>query len=142
MPTRTDWLLRFIAGVDSYDGWIDRIRIMKGMYLFQEESPAAPEINYRFQPYDYGPFTPQIYRDLEWLEGEGLIAETIGDRAYRATQQGREHLSQIDFPAASLNALLDLRVEVSDLSFRGLLKRVYEAHPESASRSVAKDVLD
>ena len=79
MPTRTDWLLRFIAGTKHYDGWVDRIRIMKGMFLFQEATGAVPELNYRFQPYDYGPFTPQIYRDIELLERAGHIASNIGD---------------------------------------------------------------
>jgi hypothetical protein len=40
-----------------------------------------------------------------------------------------------------LEGLINMRVEVSDLNFRDLLKRVYSAHPESARRSVAKDIL-
>ncbi|MDO8612533.1 MAG: hypothetical protein Q7R32_06880 [Dehalococcoidia bacterium] len=144
MPTRTDWLLRFIAGTERYDGAIDRLRIMKAIFLFQEEKQAlAPrEMNYKFRPYDYGPFTPEIYGDLQQLLAEGYIVEVTGGRSYRVTQQGREYLSGVTFPLKSLEALLELRVEVEDLGFRNLLKRVYTAHPESARRSVAKDVLD
>jgi len=141
-PSRTDWLLRFIAGTEGYDRWIDRIRIMKGMFLFQAETQAAHEVNYRFQSYDYGPFTPEIYRDLEALVSEGHIVESSGGRSYRATHQGRDHLMEIDFPEDTLQALIEIRVEVSDLNFRSLLKRVYTAHPESAQRSIARDVLD
>ena len=143
IPTRTDWLLRFIAGTELYDGSIDRIRIVKGMFLFQKEAPAPPEVNYNFRPYDYGPFTPEIYDDLGYLRQEGLIAETPTDpRAYRVTHQGRAHLESINFPSTPLDALIETRVEVTDLGFRDLLRRVYKAHPESAARSVAKDVLD
>ena len=42
----------------------------------------------------------------------------------------------------AVERLRNLRVELGDLSFRQLLKRVYDAHPESAARSVAKDVLE
>lgn len=142
MPARTDWLLRFIAGTEGYDGWVDRIRIMKGMFLFQAEAPRPPEIDYTFRPYDYGPFTPEIYRDLEALVEKSYVVESPAGRSYRATQQGRDYLSGLLFPAQPLEALIELRVEITDLSFRKLLKRVYSAHPESARRSVAKDVLD
>ena len=142
MPTRTEWLLSFIAGAEDDDSWIDRIRIMKGIFLFQAETDAPTAVNYTFRPYDYGPFTPEIYRDLEALTGAGYIVESSGGSAYRATQQGREHLATLKFPPKPQQALMEKRVEVLDLNFRELLKRVYSAHPKSASRSVAKDVLD
>lgn len=141
MPTRTDWLLRFIAGTDSYDSWIDRIRIMKGMFLFQEETPGAARVNYKFVPFDYGPFTPEIYRDLEMLLNDGYIAASPDGKSFRATRQGREYLTDIEFPRDAEGALIEMRVEVCGLSFRDLLKRVYLAHPESAKRSVARDIL-
>jgi uncharacterized protein len=143
MPSRSDWLLCLIAGVaPDHDGWIDVIRIMKGMFLFQEEIGNLPEVNYKFQPYDYGPFTPQVYRDLEFLSREGLVASySPANKTYRATRQGREYMSAIDFPEQELNELLSLRIELDDLGFRDLLRRVYQAHPQSATRSVAKDVL-
>lgn len=140
--SRTDWLLQFIAGTEFYDGAIDRLRIMKALFLFQVETQAPREVNYEFQPYDYGPFTPEIYRDLEHLLEKGYIVEVTEGRSYRATQQGRQYLSEINFPPKPLEALMELRVEVEDLSFRRLLKRVYTAHPASAKRSVARDVLD
>ncbi len=142
MPSRTDWLLRFIAGTESYDGWIDRLRIMKGIFLFQAETPAPREVNYKFRPYDYGPFTAEIYRDLESLMDDGYVVDSTGGKSYRATQSGRAYLAEISFPADTLDYLIEMRVTVEDLGFRDLLKRVYSEHPESARRSVAKDVLD
>ena len=142
MLTRTDWLLRFIAGPENYDGWIDSIRVMKGIFLFQEETDAPRAINYKFRPYDYGPFTKEIYRDLEALMEEGYVVQSTGDSNYRVTQHGRDYLNTLEFPEKPLEELMGLRIEVSELGFRDLLKRVYIAHPASARRSVAKDVLD
>ena len=72
MTARQDWLLSFIVGTEHYDSWVDRIRLMKGMFLFQEEGDAPPELDYDFQPYDYGPFTREVYDDLEELKSSGV----------------------------------------------------------------------
>ncbi len=146
MTARQDWLLSFIVGTEHYDSWVDRIRLMKGMFLFQEEGDAPPEVDYDFQPYDYGPFTREVYDDLEELSRQGLIIEARDGKSYRATAAGCSRIDDLvshplglDPPA--VEHLQNLRVELADLSFRQLLKRVYDAHPESAARSVAKDVL-
>ena len=146
MTARQDWLLLFIVGTEHYDSWVDRIRLMKGMFLFQEEGDAPPEVDYDFQPYDYGPFTREVYEDLEELGSEGLIIEARDGKSYRTNAAGRRRIEKLalDEPGLDPDAigrLQNLRVELCDLSFRQLLKRVYEAHPESAARSVAKDVL-
>lgn len=146
MTARQDWLLLFIVGTKHYDSWVDRIRLMKGMFLFQEEGDAPPEVDYNFHPFDYGPFTREVYDDLEELSREGLIIEARDGKSYRATAAGCSRINdlvthplELDPPA--VEHLQSLRVELGDLGFRQLLKRVYEAHPESAARSVAKDVL-
>ena len=141
MPTRQEWLLRFIAGPEQYGEWVDRIRLMKGLFLFQKTGIAPAEVNYKFSPYDYGPFTPEVYRDTELLESEGWVLPSRDGQSYRATDAGKQWLATVHFPPKPGATLDDLRVEVSELSFRELLKRVYSAYPESAARSVAKDVL-
>lgn len=147
MPSRTDWLLRFLAGPSGTDGLVDRIRIMKGMFLFQQEHQAPAVINYRFRPYDYGPFTTEIYSDINSLKVAGYVVglwaeNSTSERAYRVTEQGREYLATLDFDPDADETLMAVRKEVTELGFRELLRRVYKAHPESASRSVAKNVLD
>lgn len=114
---------------------------MKGLFLFQKTDASPQEVNYQFKPYDYGPFTPEIYRDVERLVDEGDAAATSDGQAYRVTTNGLERLGGLAFPAASVASLSSIRREVVSLSFRELLRKVYTAHPESAERSIAKDIL-
>lgn len=141
MTARQDWLLSFIAGTEDYDSWVDRIRLMKGMFLFQEEGDAPPEVDYQFRPYDYGPFTREVYDDIEELTRRGLVIESRDRKSFRVTAAGRQCAEEAGLDPEAVERLQQLRVELCDLSFRDVLKRVYEAHPESAARSVAKDVL-
>ena len=141
MTARQDWLLSFIAGTEDYDSWVDRIRLMKGMFLFQEEGDAPPEVDYQFRPYDYGPFTREVYDDIEELTRRGLVIESRDRKSFRVTAAGRRCAEEAVLDPEAVERLQQLRVELCDLSFRDVLKRVYEAHPESAARSVAKDVL-
>jgi uncharacterized protein YwgA len=116
---------------------------MKGLFLFQNR-PSAPrrDVDYVFKPYDYGPFTPQIYRDVEALSHAGLLmASSSEGQAYRVTESGRDYLSQLTFPLDAERDLDEIREDVVNLSFRDLLRKVYSEHPDSARRSVAKDII-
>ena len=96
---------------------------------------------YQFQPYDYGPFDKQVYRDLEELEAEGLIeihAPPLGPRTYRLTEEGLENGKQ------SLAALEDdiqsylgnLVAFVRSRSFTELVSTIYHHYPEMKVNSV------
>ncbi|MBK9344659.1 MAG: hypothetical protein IPN07_16850 [Dehalococcoidia bacterium] len=141
MPTRQDWLLNFVAGTGPDAGWVDKLQIMKGMFLFQNEGKPPAEVNYRFQPYDYGPFTTEVYRDLDILVGAGVVQPSLDGKSFRVTPAGAASLGRVLYEREQAQRLQELRSEVTQLSFRALLKRVYEAHPEFATKSRARDVL-
>ena len=73
MLNRRDFLLLFI-GLPGDRYGLDRIRIMKGMFLFAESGFPKPGERYEFQPYDWGPFSRDVYQDLEALQVAGLVA--------------------------------------------------------------------
>src|SRR5260370_3271841 len=88
---RRDWLLVFLAAAPTgptapiqppaASPVLDPIRVMKGMFLFQNEDapdavsplPAAPD---EFASYAYGPFAAAIYHDLNELRALGFVQST------------------------------------------------------------------
>lgn len=114
--------MRFIGGDGRDTPWVDRIRVMKGIFLFQKRGGAPGDINYSFRPYDYGPFTPEIYREIDALTNNGFVFSSPGGQAYRITDVGRRHLAGLVFPPDQDAELLGVRREVVELRFIDLLR--------------------
>ena len=82
MTPREELLLAFLAAGQNR---IDPIRVMKGMFIFGQEAPAEWLQGiplYEFQPYNWGPFCQDIYRDLDDLRAPGATAAQTGSEAY------------------------------------------------------------
>jgi hypothetical protein len=140
----SDWLLLLIAARPSRAG-LDPIRLQKGMFLLAREAGIAPRERYWFVPYNYGPMSPALYRDLERMESEGLIernlvldeswrrltpteagtrrARTLRRRARRASPQAVSELSRI-------------KKAIVSMTFSELIADVYRRYPYFAQRSV------
>jgi uncharacterized protein len=73
MTTRKDWLL--VALSESADGYLSPVQIQKALFLFRKGAEGRFDSSqfYDFAPYHYGPFSPDIYYDLEELEKRGLV---------------------------------------------------------------------
>ena len=62
-------------------------RLMKMVFLFQKEvyhafkldKAISDEAFPKFEPYDYGPYSPQVYADLEFLVDIGLVQVSEND---------------------------------------------------------------
>src|SRR4051812_43253500 len=55
---------------------VDPIRIQKALFILAKETPKdwlPTEARYRFEPYNYGPYSTDIYYDLERLERDGYV---------------------------------------------------------------------
>ncbi len=156
---RRDWLLVFLAAAPTgptapiqppaASPVLDPIRVMKGMFLFQNEDapdavsplPAAP---YEFEAYAYGPFTAAIYHDLNELRALGFVQSTpVLGRTYSRwsiTESGAA-LAEAKVEEISPERLRRLRHAkqiVLSKGFSELLRYVYQRHPEYATESVAK----
>ena len=94
------------------------------------------------EPYDYGPCSFQVYKDLEALEHHGLVQATkVLGRTwsyYSLTGTGEglaiELSSTVD-PRAS-RYFATVREFVTRLPFRKLLNAIYERYPDYAVNSV------
>jgi uncharacterized protein len=143
--SRRDWLLVLCAYRGAPRG-LDPVRIQKAMFLFARLGTRPARELYDFRPYDYGPMSPEIYRDLDSLAAQGLLEphEVSGKHwsRYVATDRGRAvAASKLKALArsedkASAHDLYEIKRSIADVSFNELLERVYDEHPDMAVNSV------
>ena len=142
--TPADWLLLLVALDAPADG-LEPVRVQKALFLLAREGGLPRSERYWFVPYNYGPMSPRIYRDVEALVRRGLL-ERLPVPGYtwgrvRATAAGRAQARRLVGSAtarerSSLSALARIRDLVTSLGFADLLATIYERHPEYAVRSV------
>ena|SRR5688572_31136227 len=142
--TPADWLLLLVA-LDAPPGGLEPVRVQKALFLLAREGTLPRSERYWFVPYNYGPMSPRIYRDVDGLVRRGLL-ERLPVPGYRwgrvrATAEGRRQAEALvartgERERHSLAALRRIRGLVTSLSFADLLATIYERHPEYAVRSV------
>jgi uncharacterized protein len=134
-----DWLLLLFDGAQRP---LDRVRIQKSLFLFAERSKALGSEKYEFVPYHYGPFSFDIYPDLDQLVGRGLLRLELGAPStsprYSLTAAGARAVEDLrgSVPPERLDLLRSLRDWVTERSFRTLLNDVYRLYPRFAVNSV------
>ena len=142
--TPADWLLLLVA-LDAPAAGLEPVRVQKALFLLAREGGLPRTERYWFVPYNYGPMSPRIYRDVELLVRRGLL-ERLPVPGYawgrvRATAEGRRRAEWLAAGATArdrrgLEALRGIRDLVTSLSFADLLETIYERHPQYAVRSV------
>src|SRR5215212_9438334 len=142
--TPADWLLLLVA-LDAPATGLEPVRVQKALFLLAREGAVPRSERYWFLPYNYGPMSPRIYRDVDALVRRGLL-ERLPVPGYtwgrvRATPAGRERARRLaagasDRERRNLETLRSIRDLVTSLSFADLLETIYERHPQYAVRSV------
>lgn len=142
--TRRDWLMLLIAHDTSQRG-LEPVRVQKALFLLAHEGDIPPAERYRFVPYNYGPMSVRVYRDVAALVAAGLV-EPVAVPGYtwqpvRATPAGRQHAAALEAAASPADRLGIARLHaihhlVTALGFAELLETIYRRYPEFASRSV------
>ena len=126
---------------------LDRIRIMKSLFLIWLRSKKNIQDYYHFEPYLYGPCSFEVYSELRNLLAHGLVTQSphpIQQWAnYYLTEEGHaESQSVVKRADANAIALIEKTAEeISHLGFSELLRMVYQEAPEFAVNSVLKGVL-
>ncbi|HUQ78582.1 MAG TPA: hypothetical protein VM427_06905 [Patescibacteria group bacterium] len=145
---RDDWLLLFLAQPalnGRHVAPMEPLKVMKGMFLVTRRGGPSLSDLYEFEPYDYGPFTRDIYRDLDSLRDDGLVAEAAVPgrswRTYRPTEAGIERALALQkvADAAERTTLDDAHRFVATRTFLRLLRDIYAAYPDFAVNTVVKD---
>ncbi len=103
--------------------------LMKYLFLLQKEYNI--NLAYNFEPYKYGPFTSQVYRDLESLKDKIEVKE-VKDDVEKSLITSKE-LPQVNQDIA--NAVKDLLNRFGNKDLKELLSYVYKKYPEYTVRS-------
>lgn len=139
--TRSDWLL-LLLGLPPVPHGLEPVRVQKALFLLAREGGIPTRERYWFVPYNYGPMSPRIYRDVDALVDAGLV-ERVPAPGYAwglvaATDRGRARAEELagEADARRVERLRAIRSEVTSLSFADLLESVYARYPDFARASV------
>jgi uncharacterized protein YwgA len=136
-------LLPLAALAVAADGKLEGItRFQKLVFLAQRERDGAEP--YEFRADDYGPFSPDLYDDIDRLVAADLIdyderTTDIGNtkQVYSLTEKGRravENSDPDDFPVSE-RELTALGNAFDDVDLWDLLEYVYTEYPRMARNS-------
>jgi uncharacterized phage-associated protein len=118
------------------------VQVQKIAFLIaQEAKKLAPKPFYKFVAYNYGPFDPAIYNDLNKYAEEGLVAveQPPGTRVrrYRLTPEGLESIQSYEMESSPLVSYIAKATEwVTSLSFPDLVRAIYSRYPSFKKNSV------
>lgn len=100
---------------------------------------------FKFEPYDYGPFDKEVYHELDSLMRSGLVqvsvmGTTAGSRRYSLTPDGQDVGEGV---LKTLNAKVQDYISrlidwLRTLSFAELVGSIYQAYPEMRANSIFK----
>jgi uncharacterized protein YwgA len=119
------------------------IQLQKALFLFGKQMPNAVTSGfYDFLPYNYGPFSKEIYSDMECLRDKGLVEElakpdqNFPEYAISTAGAGQAVQLRRELPVSATQYLDKLVKWVESQSFQNLLHAVYKAYPDFAVNSV------
>ncbi len=123
------------------------VQLQKSLFLLEHRlsKEELGEDFYEFIPYNYGPFDVKIYQDAETLEEIGLVNIIKSDahrwRKYQSTPSGLELATKLraEVPPHVVTYLDEVIRWVLSLSFRDLVRAIYEAYPEFRANSVFQE---
>ena len=108
---------KLILQLLSSSGVISRLRFVKLMFLISKD-----HLSYSFVPYHYGPFSFELYRDLNWLIERGYIVEdgglALADKDYRIMNK--------DIDQFILKERVDEKLDLTD---KELISEIYDENP-------------
>lgn len=143
MLSRKDWILFVIAASKANN--FQPVQLQKALFLIGRNLSLKDlhvDEFYDFQPYDYGPFSSEIYRDAEVLIRQNLIhidqPVDLSYRLYSLTEKGMsvaKKLMQSLRPEVR-NYLTNIAKWTVSLSFRQLVSAIYRHYPDMSVNSV------
>ena len=119
------------------------VQVQKLFFLIDENVSAhIGGKQFAFEPYDYGPFDPAVYSELEALSRAGFVVienpHKRGERRYRLTHQGvlAGQQARATLHSSAKDYLKRAAAWVRGLSFAELVGAIYKAYPLMREKSI------
>lgn len=153
------------SSLDQRDRVNGITRLEKLLFLADQESPLPGKVQEAlvFRPYNFGPYSKQIYEAVDVLEDADLLAEEKAlngraldameeasidpdvegvERRFYLTGDGREVADYLARQHPQYAKLLnDIKSRYGNLSLRQLIQYVYRRYPAFAEESLIIDQL-
>ncbi len=135
-------LMSDLAGSPDEEHPLDRIRMQKAVFLLVQRGSSAWRTLYSFQPYNWGPYSPQLASDIRGLTQDGMVEveHAPGSRYGRYRTTGRGEIAMQDIwerlSDPEREFIRSVRAYVTQRSFTQLLREVYAAYPNYATASL------
>ena len=120
---------------------LDRIRMQKAIFLLTRRGAPGWRELYKYKPYNWGPYSPQLAVDMDKLVRRGLVElEHVPRRRYskyQTTTEGEVQAAEVwsALQPVERNFIRSVRSYVTGRSFTTLLREVYAEYPEFATAS-------
>lgn len=132
-----------LAIIEANDEAVEGItRLQKLVFKAQEEVIDSKE--YEFEPHDYGPFSKELYNDVDNLVDDGYVDCEIEEtpsgnrkKTYSINRDGRKILERFADRQLQrhLEGIEDLKQRDNDKPLLELLSEIYNEHPDMAEES-------
>lgn len=141
LQRRSDWALLAVA-IGRGDG-LGPVQLQKTLFLLGREMPnsVGPDF-YEFIPYNYGPFSREIYEDAERLQALGLLTRRDhmgGDwEDFIPTAEGIRAASAVAARVGqpSVAYLTKVIRWAQEVTFDQLVRAIYAKYPEYKENSL------
>lgn len=136
--------LLFERGTNEEREPLDRIRVMKGLFLLSQEAPKLAKL-FNFEPYLYGAIDFDVYNELDALQRDGLARTTEEFsnehwNRYLLTSKGMTETRRISksLPTDIRAKIESIKKYVTSKQTYELLKEIYTKYPAFAKKSVIR----
>lgn len=130
-----------------------RTRLQKMVFLVQQRIDSDPNVSlesddYEFVPYDYGPFSKELYDDLDSLVDMRMVEDQEEELDsgkvkydYEIQSAGEEFIeTQLSSKSEAAQEIMeiarDVKSEYNDMLLSDLIDDVYSRFPEYAEESI------
>jgi hypothetical protein len=139
---RRDLVLAILAAAEGRP--YTPVQIQKAVFVICDQLPDLIDEGpgFHFEPYDYGPFDSDVYSVLSRLEDDGyaeIAPSAYGNwNTYAASDHGvvQAELLLDNMSTEDEKYIKKISDWVRSLSFKRLVKSIYEAYPQMRANSI------